>query len=105
MTPGRPLFELAVEAGRRIAAARLHLAEGFRALDDARRRFADPLPSVEGHSRATGANRRLIGATCPESRSKRPPGFSRSVSTSSALHAEEHGENPWTILSLNDPKK
>jgi hypothetical protein len=47
----------------------------------------------------------VAGANCPEVRSKRPRGFFRSLSTSSALHAEEHGENPWTILSLNDPKK
>jgi hypothetical protein len=101
MTPGRPLFELAVEAGRRIAAARLHLDEGFRALDDASRRFTNPSASTNLPAATPG----VAGATCPEVRSKRPRGFSRSLSTSSALHAEEHGENPWTILSLNDLKK
>lgn len=44
--PAPSVFSLALEAGRRIAAARFHLAEGFRVLDDASRRFSYPFASV-----------------------------------------------------------
>lgn len=44
--PAPSVFSLALEAGRRIAAARFHLAEGFRVLDDASRRCTNPFASV-----------------------------------------------------------
>lgn len=44
--PAPSPFSLALEAGRRIAAAQHHLAEGSRALDDASRRFSYPFASV-----------------------------------------------------------
>lgn len=59
------LFALALEAGRRITAARMHAAEGLRAVEDAREQIANP-----------HAGSSLPGANCPEDRSKRPRGFS-----------------------------
>jgi hypothetical protein len=83
---------LRLEARKRIAAARLHLAEGFRALDDASRRFTNPSASKSLPAVTPG----VAGANCPEVRSKRPrgPSFGR---LPVVLHAANHGGDQWNI--------
>lgn len=91
-------FALALEAGNRIAAARHHLAEGFRALDDASRRLADmnQFSGAESSSWGSGTNRALAGATCPEAVSSGAPGFSfRRLPV--VLHANNHGDDRCNI--------
>ena len=40
------VFALALEAGRRITAGRMHVCEGLRAVDDARRYLSNPVSSA-----------------------------------------------------------
>lgn len=86
------VFALAVEAGRRIAAARLHLAEGFRALNDARRGLSNPIAS----SSLPADRHRVAGANCPEAVSSGSPGpsFGR---LPVVLHDRNHGDDQWNI--------
>ena len=53
---------LRLEARKRIAAARFHLAEGFRVLDDASRRFSHPFASVS----LPAVTPRVAGKPAPE---------------------------------------
>jgi hypothetical protein len=71
-------FALALEAGRRITAAKMHAAEGLRLVDDARRRLADmnQFSGAESSSWGSGINRALAGADCPEAVTGGSPGFS-----------------------------
>lgn len=89
---------LRLEARKRIAAARLHLAEGFRALNDARRRLADmnQFPGAESSSWGSGINRALAGANCPEAVSSGSPGpsFGR---LPVVFHDRNHGDDRWNI--------
>ncbi len=91
-------FALALEAGRRIAAAQHHLSEGFRALDDAGRRLADmnQFPGAESSSWVGGINRDLAGATCPEAVSSGAPGFSFGR-LPVVLHDNNHGDDRCNI--------
>ena len=61
--------------------------KGFRALDDASRRFTNPSASMSLPAVTPG----VAGANCPEDRSKRPRGFSLRCGSGSL-----HGSNPNT---------
>ena len=69
-------FALALEAGRRITAAKMHAAEGLRLVDDARRRLADmnQFSGAESSSWGSGINRALAGASCPRNAAHSGPG-------------------------------
>ena len=89
---------LRLEARKRIAAARMHAAEGLRLVDDARRRLADmnQFSGAESSSWGSGINRALAGATCPEAVSSGSPGFSfRRLPV--VLHAANHGDDRCNI--------
>lgn len=88
--PSVSTITLRLEARERIAAARLHLAEGFRALNDARRVFSNPIASIH----LPAGRHRCAGANCPEAVTSGSPGFSfgrRPV----VFHDRNHGDDQW----------
>ncbi len=92
------VFALALEAGRRITAAKMHAAEGLRLVDDARRRLADmnQFSGAESSSWGSGINRALAGADCPEAVTSGSPGFYfRRLPV--VLHDRKHGDDRWNI--------
>jgi hypothetical protein len=90
---------LRLEARKRIAAARLHLAAGFRALNDARRRLADMDQFSGADSSFLGVRdqpQSSAGAICPEAVSSGSPGsfFKRLPVVS---HDRNHGDDRCNI--------